>query len=230
MSFIYRERRLLVSVPPIIVIQQSLTSLSISNQFLQYGIWMYLMVFVIIMLGSTVVGGLIPDNTFLFLTGAVARVNGLSMEWLLLIAVGGGFVGYEINYWSGRLFGMAMLRGLYRNVLQDKNVRKALDKMEGFGPVTLTLGRVMPVLNLPSFIAGVDRMDYQTFVGFNLISSAVWGLGILMLGYFFGGIPVINKYAGYFTGLLIIFIGIASIIALVMFARNYAKRNNSPIE
>jgi len=56
------------------------------------------MVFVIVTLGSTVVGGLIPDNTFLFLTGAVARVKGLSMEWLLFLAVWGGFVGYEINY------------------------------------------------------------------------------------------------------------------------------------
>ena len=81
MSFIEQKRRLLVSVLPIIAIQLSLTSLSISDQFLQYGIWMYLMVFVIVTLGSTVVGGLIPDNTFLFLIGAVARVNGLSMEW-----------------------------------------------------------------------------------------------------------------------------------------------------
>jgi CBS domain containing-hemolysin-like protein len=81
MSFIEQKRRLLVSVFPLIAIQLSLTSLSISDQFLQYGIWMYLMVFVIVTLGSTVVGGLIPDNTFLFLTGAVARVNGLSMEW-----------------------------------------------------------------------------------------------------------------------------------------------------
>ncbi|MGB9175720.1 MAG: VTT domain-containing protein [Methanoregula sp.] len=184
------------------------------------------MVFVIVMLGSTVVGGLIPDNTFLFLTGAVARVNGLSMEWLLILAAGGGFAGYEINYWSGRLFGMAMLRGIYRNVLQDKNVRKALDKMEGFGLVTLILCRVMPVLNLPSFIAGVDKMDYPRFVGFNLISSAVWGLSILMLGYFLGGISVVNKYLSYFTDLLIIIIIIASIIALVTFARNYVNRNN----
>jgi membrane-associated protein len=176
MSFIYQKRRMLVSVLPIVAIQLSFTSLSISNQFLQYGIWMYMMVFIIIMLGSTVVGGLVPDNTFLFLTGAVARVHGLSMEWLFILAVGGGFLGYEINYWSGRLFGTAMLRGMYRNILQDKNVRKALDKMEGFGLVTLTLCRVMPVLNLPSFIAGADRMDYHTFVGFNLVSSAVWGL------------------------------------------------------
>jgi membrane-associated protein len=221
MRFIYKKKRLLVSVLPIFANQLSFTTLSISNQFLQYGLWMYLLVFVIVLLGSTVVGGLIPDNTFLFLTGAVARVNGLPIDWLLIIAFGGGFLGYEINYWSGRLFGIAMLRGIYQNVLQDKNVRKALDKMEGFGPVTLILCRVMPVLNLPSFIAGVDKMEYHKFVGFNLISSVVWGLSILALGYFFGGISIINTYLGYFADLLMVIIVIATIIALIIFARNY---------
>ena len=156
------------------------------------------MVFIIVMLGSTVFGGLIPNNTFLFLSGAVARLNGLSLELLLLLAAVGGFIGYEINYWSGRLFGATILRGVYQTVLQNRNLRKAFDMMEDFSPVTLIVCRVMPVLNLPSFIAGVDKMDYRRFVGFNLISSAIWGLSILMLGYFFGGILIINKYLSFF--------------------------------
>ena len=201
--------------------------MSISDQFLQYGIWMYLIVFVIVTLGSTVVGGLIPDNTFLFLTGAVARVNGLSMGLLLVLAVGGGFAGYEINYWSGRLFGIAFLRGIHPPFIQNRKVRKAFDMMEGFGLVTLILCRIMPVLNLPSFIAGVDKMDYHTFVGFNLISSVIWGLSILILGYFFGGISIINEYLSYFVGILIFIIVVAIILSLVSFARNYWKRNKN---
>jgi membrane-associated protein len=185
---------------------------------------MYLMVFVIVTLGSTVVGGLIPDNTFLFLTGAVARVNGLSMEWLLILAVGGGFVGYEINYWNGRLFGIAFLRGIHPPFIQNRKVRKAFDMMEGFGLVTMVVCRIVPVLNLPSFLAGVDKMDYHRFVGYNLVSSFVWGLGILVLGYFFGGISIINEYLTYFVVLMIIIIVVAIIISLVSYARNYMKR------
>jgi len=192
------NRRLSISVLPIIATQLSFTYLSISGDFLHCGIWMYVMVFIIVMLGSTVFGGLIPNNTFLFLSGAVARLNGLSLELLLLLAAVGGFIGYEINYWSGRLFGATILRGVYQTVLQNRNLRKAFDMMEDFSPVTLIVCRVMPVLNLPSFIAGVDKMDYRRFVGFNLISSAIWGLSILMLGYFFGGILIINKYLSFF--------------------------------
>jgi membrane-associated protein len=187
---------------------------------------MYLMVFVIVMLGSTVVGGLIPNSTFLFLNGAVARANGLSIEWLLLLAAAGGFVGYEMNYWGGRRFGITSLQGVYKTALQHRSVRKAFDMMEDFSPVTLIVSRVLPVLNLPAFIAGVDKMDYRRFVGFNLISAAIWSLSILMLGYIFGGIPIINEYLSYIADLLIVVVVITTIVALVTFARRYVKRNN----
>lgn len=152
-------------------------------------------------------------------------VNGLSMAWLLVMAVGGGFAGYEINYWIGRLFGVAIRRGISPAVLHGRNVRKALDMMEGFGPATLILSRFMPVLNLPSFVAGVDAMEYRKYVGFNLISSVVWCGTLLLLGYYFGGISIINEYLGYLMDLFIVIMAVAIIIALVIFARDYVKRN-----
>jgi membrane protein DedA with SNARE-associated domain len=89
---------------PLLSALPSLSSLSLADQILQSGMWVYLLVFLVILLASTIVGGPIPDNTFLLLTGAVASGDGLSMELLLIVAMAGGFAGYEINYWSGRLF------------------------------------------------------------------------------------------------------------------------------
>jgi membrane-associated protein len=216
---------LLVSVIPLIATSLSFTYPSVLNNYLYYGIWMYLMVFVIVLLGSTVVGGLVPNNTFLFLSGAVARVSGLSMGLLFLVAALGGFAGYEINYWHGRLFENTLLRAGYQTALQQRYVRKAFDMMEDFGIVTLIVCRVMPVLNLPPFLAGVDRMDHRRFVGFNLASSVVWSLSILTIGYFFGGIPIVNEYLSYFIGFLIMGIIIITIVALIVFAHRYLKRN-----
>ena len=140
---------------PIISALLPLTSVSLSDQILSFGIWVYLIVFLVIMLASTIVGGTIPDNTFLFLAGAVAADNSLSMGWLLVAAVGGGFVGYEINYWSGRLFGLTVCQRSCPAILTDKHLRRALDLLDTFGPVSLVLSRFLPVLNLPSFIAGM---------------------------------------------------------------------------
>ena len=210
---------------PVIAALLPLTRLAISDQILQYGIWLYLLVFLVILLASTVVGGPIPDNTFLFLTGAVALDTGLSMEWLFVMAFVGGFAGYEINYWTGRLFGFAMIQRRVPEVLSDGNVRKAYDMVDRFGPAALILSRFLPILNLPSFIAGVNAMEYRRYVGFNLISSAVWCGILLVLGYYIGSISIISGYIDYLTDLYIIILAAALIIALIMFARYYVKRN-----
>jgi membrane-associated protein len=209
---------------PLITALLPLTPLSLSDQILQYGIWIYLLVFLVIMLASTIIGGPIPDNTFLVLCGAVVTDDRLSMELLFVVAALGGFVGYEINYWSGRMFGLSICRGVCPVVLHEKNVRKTLAMMNRFGPVTLILSRFMPVLNIPSFIAGVDAMKYRRYIFFNLISSAIWCGILLMLGYFIGTLSIINAYLDYLTDLFIIILSGAIIITLVMFVRNYLQR------
>ena len=212
---------------PAVVALLPLNPLDISDQLLQLGIWIYLLVFVVIMLASTIIGGPIPDNTFLVMAGAVAMDNRLSMEWLFVLAVAGGFTGYEINYWGGRIFGIAICRGACPRILHDKNVRNAMSLMDRFGPAMLILSRFMPVFNLPSFIAGVNAMEYRRYVGFNLISSVVWCGVLLTLGYYVGKISLISEYLDYVTDLFIVILAVAIIIALVMFTRDYTRRNSN---
>jgi len=214
-------------VLPFIVALFSLTPVSISDQVLSFGIWAYLLIFAVIMFTSTIIGGPIPDNMFLILIGAAAIDNGMSMEGLLVVAVLGGFAGYEINYWSGRRFGLTICRGACPVVLHDKNVRKALDMMDRFGPASMILSRFMPVLNLPSFIAGVNAMEYRRYVVFNLVSSVVWCGTFLVLGYSIGNIAIINEYLDIITDLFLVIMAVAIIIVLVMFVRDYARRNGN---
>lgn len=215
---------------PIAAFSFPLTSLSISNLVLQFGVWVYLLTFVIILLSSTIVGGAIPDNTFLILAGAVTNANSLSMTWLFAAAVGGGFVGYEINYWSGRRFGLAISRKIFPAVLHDKNVKRALDMMDRFGTAALIFSRFMPDLNLPSFLDGVNVMAYRRYVVFNLISSVVWCGILLMLGFYIGSLSIINAYLAYLTDLFIVMLVAGIIFVIVMAARDYMKRkvNLSP--
>lgn len=208
---------------PIIATILPFTNVSITDQILSYGLWAYLLIFIVILFTSTVVGGPIPDSTFLILIGAAATDNGLSMEWLVVVAALGGFAGYEINYWGGRLFGLKICRGVCPIVLHDKNVQKALDMMDRFGPAALILSRFMPVLNLPSFIAGVDVMKYHRYVVFNIISSVIWCGTLLMLGYYLGTIAIINQYLDDLTDLFLIIMAVAIIVVLVMVARDYVN-------
>ena len=204
-----------------------LITLSLADQFLQYGIWVYLLVFLVITIASTIAGGSIPDNTFLILTGAVAMDNQLPLEWLFVVAFVGGVTGYEINYWSGRLFGLAICRGICPGVLHDRNIMRARELMDRYGAVSLILSRFMPVLNLPSFIAGMNGVDYRRYLGFNLISSAVWCGSLLLVGYFIGSIPLVNEYLNYITDFFFIILAAAIAITVVLFVRDYMRQNRN---
>jgi membrane-associated protein len=204
-----------------------LTTLSLTDQVLQYGIWMYLLVFIVILLASTIIGGPIPDNTFLVLAGAVTLNSSLSMVGLFIMAVAGGFAGYEINYWSGRIFGLAICRGSCPLVLHDRNVQNALGLIDRFGAAALILSRFMPVLNLPSFIAGAHEMEYSRYVVFNLISSVIWCGTLLLAGHYFGSITLVSTYLGYLTDLFIIILAAAILFAVLTFARDYLKRDHA---
>jgi membrane-associated protein len=204
-------------------------ALSITNQVVQYGVWAYLLIFAVILFASTIVGGYLPDSTFLFLIGATALDKGLSIELLYAAAVAGAFLGYEINYWSGREFGLTACRGACPIILQDQNVRKALDMMERFGPVSLIFSRFMPVMNLPSFIAGLDGMEYHRYAVFNFVSSVVWCGGLLILGYYIGSIGVIDAILDPLVNLVFIVMIIAIIIVLALFVRDYVRHKNTPL-
>jgi hypothetical protein len=48
-----------------------------------------------------------------------------------------------------------------------------------------------------------------------------------MLGYYVGSISIFSGYLDYLTDLIVVILAAAIILALVMFARYYVKRNGS---
>ena len=214
----------LYTVLPFIASILSLSSTSLTDQVLSYGIWTYMLIFIVILFTSTIVGGAIPDSTFLILIGAAAIDNELSMLWLVVVAALGGFAGYEINYWSGKFFGLAICRGSCPVVLHDRNVKYALSLMDRFGATAFIVSRFLPVMNVPSFIAGVNVMDHRRYLVFNLASAVVWCGTDLLVGYNIGGIPVVSANIGYLTGVFVIILAAAIVVAVGMFVRDYVRR------
>lgn len=215
---------------PVLVALPALNSISISDQIWSHGIWTYLLIFLVILFASTIVGGAIPDNTFLFLVGAAAIDNNLSLLWLAVVTVLGGYAGYEINYWSGRLFGLRVCQKVCGRVIRDKNVENALRTMETFGPVSLVLSRFMPVLNMGSFVAGVHAMAYRKYIIYNFVSSVIWCCTLLVLGYYTGQITVFSQYLDVLTDIFLVIMAIAILVVLLLFVRDNVtqKKHQSP--
>jgi membrane-associated protein len=43
------------------------------------------------------------------------------------------------------------------------------------------------------FVAGMGRMSYAKFAAYNIAGGVVWVFLVVLLGHFFGGLPIVQK-------------------------------------
>jgi membrane-associated protein len=56
------------------------------------------------------------------------------------------------------------------------------------------LARFVPIVRtFAPVVAGVSRMNYRTFVTFNVVGGFLWAIGVTLLGYFLGQVDVIEE-------------------------------------
>jgi len=183
------------------------------------GIWFYLLVFVIILLGAVFIITPVPENTLLFFAGALAVNNQVSLFWVFIVSIIGAYIGYDLNYWTGRLFNVAVCRRFCPHILHTKNIEKFRGMIERFGlPASIVISRFIPGVNLPPFFAGLDSMNYGQYVVVNLVGGVLWCGITLILGYFIGSLDIVQDYVTFIFDLvlLVTFIAIAyGVIRLV---------------
>jgi membrane-associated protein len=64
---------------------------------------------------------------------------------------------------------------------------------------------------LAPFVGGIGKMNYGTFITYNVVGAVLWVGGITLAGYFLGNIPIIRDNFSKVV-LIIIFISILPII------------------
>jgi len=157
----------------------------------------YLGIFAIIFAESGLfVGFFLPGDSLLFTAGFLAS-QGLMNIWVLmglvfLAAVFGDSVGYAFGYRVGPM----IFKKEDSFFFHKDNLEKAKTFYEKYGKKTIILARFMPgVRTFAPILAGVGKMNYPTFLSFNMIGGFLWGVGLPWLGYYLGNtIPDIDKY------------------------------------
>ncbi|SMC37206.1 DedA family protein [Moheibacter sediminis] len=163
------------------------------NVFIQdYGLWIYAILFLIIFVETgVVVMPFLPGDSLLFAVGMLAANpdNGLNV-WivigLLLIAA---IAGDSLNYSIGKKFGMRVTRiKLFgKQPVKPEHIDKTHSFYEKYGSKTIVIGRFVPIVRtLAPFVAGIGKMNYGTFITYNVIGAILWVVGITLAGYFLG--------------------------------------------
>ena len=161
----------------------------------QYGVWTYLILFLIIFCETgLVVTPILPGDSLLFAVGTFAARGALDLGLVLLLlsvaAVAGDTVNYAIGYRVGpQIFRKEGVRFLNREYL-DRTHRF----YERHGAKTIVIARFVPIIRtFAPFVAGVGRMSYARFVTYNVAGGVGWIAALVLGGYLFGNIPVVRQ-------------------------------------
>jgi membrane-associated protein len=166
----------------------------------QYGAWVYALLFLIIFCETgLVVTPILPGDSLLFATGAMAA-SGILNIWLvtgllLVAAVLGDAVNYSIGHYLGpKVFRAEDRTGLWHRLLNRSHLQKAHDFFERHGGKAIVLARFVPIVRtFVPFVAGCGSMSYRQFASFNVIGAILWVGLCVGGGYAFGNMPVVKE-------------------------------------
>ena len=160
-----------------------------------YQTWTYLILFLIIFAETgLVVTPFLPGDSLLFAAGAIIAKPETDLNlWLMAaILIVAAVLGDLVNYHIGKYVGPKAFSGKYK-FLKKEYLDKTQSFYDKYGGKTIIYARFVPIVRtFAPFVAGVGTMSYAKFFSYNIIGAVVWILSFLILGYYFGGIPVIK--------------------------------------
>ncbi|TDC33092.1 DedA family protein [Micromonospora sp. 15K316] len=179
------------------------------------------------------IGFFLPGDSLLF-TAGLLTADGQYITyplWLvcLLITIA-AIAGDQVGYAFGRKVGPSLFRRPNSRLFKQENVLKAHEFFEKYGARSIVLARFVPIVRtFTPIVAGVSRMNYRTFVTYNIIGGVLWGSGVTVLGYFLGQIPFVKENIELIL-IAIVAISVIPIVIELLRARIAAKRGTTAAE
>jgi membrane-associated protein len=138
----------------------------------------------------------------LFAVGALTAIDSsgtLHLPVLLLMLVAAAVLGNTLNYQIGRWIGVHAFTGRYR-LLKVEYLRRTEAFFQRHGGMAVVLSRFVPIVRtFAPFVAGVGRMNWARFQGYNISGGTAWVLLITVAGYLFGNVPLVKNNFGLVT-------------------------------
>ncbi|WP_329140383.1 DedA family protein [Streptomyces sp. NBC_01476] len=153
------------------------------------GTWAYLLVF-LLTAGETgaLVGLLLPGETLVIFAGALAGRGRLDTVALSAAVVAGGIIGDSVGFAVGRWTrGRPSAQRLLGRLQPGDRGGRARELLRRRGGEAVFTGRFIGVVrSFMPLAAGVSGLPYRRFLAYSAAASLIWGVGSVLVGYFFG--------------------------------------------
>src|SRR6185369_5720868 len=127
---------------------------------LNYGGWVYALLFLIIFVETgVVIMPLLPGDSLLFVVGTMCGAGMMSLPLSIGLLIAAAVLGNQSNYTIGRYFGPKVFHWENSRYFNKKAFMQAHEFYEKYGGITIVLARFMPFLRtFAPFVAGVAEM------------------------------------------------------------------------
>lgn len=192
------------------------------NEIIQnFGVWTYLILFVIIFLETgLVVTPFLPGDSLLFAAGSFAALGSLNVFVLFVLLSFAAILGDTVNYWIGHYIGPRAFSGNIR-FLKVEYLDRTHEFYERHGGKTIILARFIPIIRtFAPFVAGIGAMTYPKFFAYNVVGGVLW-VGLFVFGgYYFGNLPFVKEN---FALVILAIIFISVVPGFIEFFRERAR-------
>ena len=155
----------------------------------------------------------LPGDSLLFASGFFAATGDFNIFVLLGVAWAAAILGDQCNFFIGHFLGRKIIESGKVKAMTPERIEKSEAFLDKWGRLAIFLGRFFPFIRtFVPFLAGMGGMAWHHFFAFNILGGITWSTLFTLLGYFFGGIPFVQKH----FELLIIAIIVVSLVPTVV--------------
>ena len=150
-----------------------------------------------------IIGFFLPGDSLLFFTGLITSTQpellDTSIYSLLAYMSIASLAGCLFGYYFGWKVGPAVFNRKDSFFFKKKYVDATRTFYERHGGKTLILGKFLPYIRtFAPILAGVIRVPFKSFVGYNIVGAVAWVVSLTLMGYFLGEkFPGIKDYLEY---------------------------------
>lgn len=192
----------------------------------QYGVWTYLILFLIIFCETgLVVTPILPGDSLLFATGAFTATGSLDLFTVLILLTVAAILGDTVNYWIGAFIGPKAFQYEKSRLFKKEYLIRTHEFYEKHGGKTIIIARFMPIIRtFAPFVAGIGKMTYAKFLLYNVAGGTLWIALFVLGGYFFGNIPFVKKN---FTLVILAIILLSILPGIIEFIRHKKRKQTA---
>ncbi|NNE98025.1 MAG: DedA family protein [Pyrinomonadaceae bacterium] len=201
------------------------------------GVYVYFGLFFIIFAEvGLAVGFFLPGDSLLVVTGLMAKTlpEKLNILYVLPAFFLGSVIGDSTGYWTGRFMGKSLFKREDSFIFKPSRVEKANKFFEKHGPKTIILARFVPIVRtFAPLVIGASGMPYRIFVTYSLLGGFIWIFGLVLVGYFLGGVveqALGIKLQDHIEKVVIVVVFLSILPPIIEYFKHRSERDKEPQE